>query len=276
MRALGHRVTHAQTYQGEPYDLMLALHARRSFASIERFSQLYPDKPLVVALTGTDLYGDIKTSTEAQRSLELATHLILLQPKGREELAPHLHPKTHVIYQSVVGPAKPPQKPKTTFDVCVLGHMRDVKDPFRAALASRLLPDSSRIRVRHVGKALSEDMAVTARNEMATNPRYNWLGERPRWEARRIMARSHVLVLSSKMEGGANVVSEALAVPVPVIASRISGSIGLLGEAYPGYFTVGDTAGLARLLEKVERDVGYYQELTTMVPRPLPPRPPRS
>lgn len=240
---------------------MLALHARRSFPAIEQFRHLHPTQPLIVALTGTDLYGDLKTSVEAQQSLEWASRLIVLQPKGIEELPRHLHAKTHVIYQSVVGPKQTPAKPKTTFDACVLGHLREVKDPFRTALASRLLPPSSRLRVLHVGKALSDDMAQAARAEAEANPRYHWLGELQRWRAQRVLARSHILVLSSVMEGGANVISEALAVPVPVLASRIPGSIGLLGEDYPGYFPVGNTQALAQLLDKVERDMGFYQEL---------------
>ena len=101
LKVLGHRVTIAQQYDGRPYDLMVALHARRSFAAIECFQRLSPASPLLVALTGTDLYGDIRTSPEAQQSLELATRLIILQPKGIEELAPHLHHKVRVIYQSV-------------------------------------------------------------------------------------------------------------------------------------------------------------------------------
>jgi len=261
LKALGHRVTIAQQYDGRPYDLMVALHARRSFAAIECFWRLYPASPLIVALTGTDLYGDIHTSPEAQQSLELATRLIILQPKGIEELALHLHHKVRVIYQSVQSLNGRVPKAKTTFDVCVLGHLRPVKDPFRTALAARLLPADSRLRVLHVGKALSDDMAERAHSEMATNPRYHWLGELPRWQALRVLARSHVLVLSSITEGGANVISEALAVGVPVVASRIAGSIGILGEAYPGYFPVEDTAALARLLEHVEGDTRFYQEL---------------
>lgn len=261
LKALGHRVTIAQEYDGKPYDLMVALHARRSFAAIECFQRLYPASPLLVALTGTDLYGDIRTSLEAQQSLELATRLIVLQPKGIEELAPHLHHKVRVIYQSVESVNGRTPKAKTTFDVCVLGHLRPVKDPFRTALAARLLPATSRLRVLHVGKALSDDMAEQAHSEMATNPRYHWLGELPRWQALRVLARSHVLVLSSITEGGANVISEALAVGVPVVASRIAGSIGLLGDEYPGYFPVEDTAALAHVLEKVEGDARFYQGL---------------
>jgi glycosyltransferase involved in cell wall biosynthesis len=128
-------------------------------------------------------------------------------------------------------------------------------------MAARLLPAMSHLRVLHVGKALSDDMAERARTEMAENPRYQWLGELPRWQALRVLARSHLLVLSSLMEGGANVISEALAVGVPILASYIAGSIGLLGEDYPGYFPVEDTPALARLLDRAETDTGFYQTL---------------
>src|SRR5262245_51389681 len=261
LHALSHRVIIAQEYDGASYDLMVALHARRSFAAIDCFRRLYPALPLFVALTGTDLYGDIRTSAEAQKSLELATRLILLQPKGLDELPAHLHPKVRIIYQSVSSLSRQPAKAKATFDVCVLGHLRAVKDPFRTALAARLLPATSRLRVVHVGKALSDDMATHADAEMADNPRYRWLGELPRWQALRVLARSHLLVLSSYMEGGANVISEALALGVPIVASKIAGSIGILGEDYPGYFPVADTAALAQVLDKAERDPLFYQAL---------------
>jgi glycosyltransferase involved in cell wall biosynthesis len=143
----------------------------------------------------------------------------------------------------------------------VLGHLRPVKDPFRTALASRLLPDSSRLRVLHVGAALSPDMAKKARAEIAVNARYRWLGDVPRWKALRILARSRLLVLTSQMEGGANVISEAIAAGVPVLASHIAGSIGLLGDDYPGYFPVGDTQALANLLHRAETDAGFYKHL---------------
>jgi putative glycosyltransferase (TIGR04348 family) len=270
LRTLGHQVAIAQQYDERPYDLMVALHARRSYTAITHFRHLYPARPLLVALTGTDLYGDIRTSVEAQASLELATALILLQPKGLEELPDHLHPKARVIYQSVPCPLRHLPRSKTTFDVCVLGHLRPVKDPLRTALAARLVPAISRLRVLHVGKALSDDMAVEARAEMAANPRYHWLGELPRWKALRILARSHLLVLSSRTEGGANVLSEALAFGVPILASHIAGSIGLLGEDYPGYFPLAETATLARLLEQAEGDPDFYQTLSAWCTRLAP------
>ena len=143
----------------------------------------------------------------------------------------------------------------------MLGHLRPVKDPFQTAMAVRQLPLSSRIQVVHVGGALTDEMKTQADAEVATNPRYRWLGELPRWRALRILARSRALVLTSQMEGGANAVSEAIACSVPVISSRISGSIGLLGEDYPGYFPVGDTQALAGLLMRVETDTAFYDTL---------------
>ena len=152
----------------------------------------------------------------------------------------------------------------------MLGHLREVKDPFRTAEAARLLPPSSRIRVTQVGGALSDEMDLRAREETASNPRYRWLGEYPRWKAIRILARSRLLVLTSRMEGGANVVSEALACSIPVLSSRISGSIGLLGEDYPGYFPAGDTRALAHLLTQAETDTDFYADLKTRCKRLAP------
>ena len=145
--------------------------------------------------------------------------------------------------------------------MCVLGHLRPVKDPFRTAMAAQLLPTSSRMRVVHAGAALSKDMEESALAEAATNPRYFWLGGLPRWKALRLLARSRLLVLTSQMEGGANVVCEAIACSVPVISSRISGSIGILGEDYPAYFPVADTQALANLLARVETDKPFYNTL---------------
>ena len=275
LRELGHRVRLSQAYEGEPFDLLVALHARRSYPAIRSFSRLYPDRPLIVALTGTDVYRDLRTSRRAQTSLELATRLIVLQPKAIEEIHPRLRGKISVIFQSV-RPASRKFGQRDgggddrSFDVCVVGHLRPVKDPFRAALAARLLPPQSRIRILHFGAALSSEMASFARAEMQRNPRYHWRGERPRWRLQRILARSVLCVLSSKLEGGANVLSEAIVNRLPVLASRIPGSIGILGEDYPGYFHVGDTEQLALLLERAEDDSDFLRLLQSRCARCLP------
>ena len=261
LRGLGHRVTVDQHYSGENCDVLLALHAKRSAGDIERFRKLQPKSPLVLALTGTDLYRDIDRYAVARRSLELADRLILLQPHGQKQLPKKLKAKTRVIYQSVPTPKRFSKPLKDIFEVLLIGHLRPVKDPFRAGLASRRLPASSKIRIAHLGAAMLPAMERRARTEMQINPRYRWLGEKPRWKTLQQLTRCRLLILTSKMEGGANVVSEAIAASVPIVCTRVSGCIGLLGEGYPGYFDVGDTRGLTRLLTRVETDGDFYRKL---------------
>ena len=260
LRQLGHKTQVATSYEHQSCDMMVALHARRSAKSIRRFRNSGSDRPLVVVLTGTDLYADIRHSRAAAESLELASRLVLLQPAGLEELSEHLHSKCRVIFQSARPVAR--QAPlKNQLEVVVSGHLRAVKDPFRAARAVRDVPPDSRLRVHHLGRALSDAMARMATREMQINDRYRWLGEVPHWQSRRMIARGSVLVLSSKMEGGASVVAEAVVNRTPVIASRISGTRGMLGDAYPGFFPLGDTLALRDLLLRFESDRDFAAEL---------------
>ncbi len=255
-----------QRYDGEPYDLLIALHARRSWPAVARFRKSYPRRPLVTALTGTDLYRDLNRIQKTRESLEAALRIVALQPKALVELQPHLRPRVRVIYQSVAAVPRrkevlPRHRRNGTFDICVIGHLRPVKDPFRAAFAARRLPESSRVRVLHLGSAMTVAMERRARTEMKVNPRYRWLGGQPRRRVRNILARSDLCVLSSRMEGGANVLSEAIVAGVPLLASRIPGSVGILGEHYPGYFAVGDTDGLTRLFMRAESDAAFMDRL---------------
>lgn len=271
LRGLGHRLRIAQAYEGAPCDLLIALHARHSAEAVFRFRNCYPNQPVIVALTGTDLYHDIRRARRARQVIELATRFIVFQPLARKTLPVHLRGKARVIYQSVEKTRKRPRASGSDFfDVCVVGHLRKVKDPFRTALASRRLPPSSRIRVLQAGTAMEEAMAQRAHAEESRNPRYRWLGGIPRAQARRLIASSRLLVLSSLLEGGANVISEAVVDNVPVLASRIPGSIGLLGADYPGYFPVGDTAALANLLRRAESDNRFYKQLKASCARRAP------
>jgi putative glycosyltransferase (TIGR04348 family) len=264
---LRNRVTIATSYSGASCDLLIAMHARRSADAAWLFRARHPDRPLIVALTGTDVYRDIRCSPRAQRSLDLATRLVTLQPLAVRALPRRVRAKARTIYQSAPrrsrpkAPARRPHAGATTFDVCVIGHLRPVKDPLRTAVAARRLPSASRIRVLHMGAALSAAMTRAARAEMRRNPRYQWLGARPRGSVRALLRRARLMVLSSRLEGGANVLSEALAAGVPVLASRIAGNCGVLGSRYPGLFPVGDTAALTQLLWRAEGERAFYNQL---------------
>jgi putative glycosyltransferase (TIGR04348 family) len=261
LRGLGHRVSIRREYEEGAFDVLVALHARKSAASVVRFRRLQPDRAVVVALTGTDLYRDLGTSRRARTALAAADRIVVLQPAALRALAPVARAKARVVHQSATRPRGrfPPRR--DAFEVVVLSHLRPVKDPLRAAAAARLRPASSRLRVLHAGAALTAGAAATARREEARNPRYRWLGPLPRGRALRLLARARALVLSSELEGGANVVSEAIACSVPVLSSRIAGSIGVLGPDHPGYFATGDTEGLAALLGRAEDDRAFLSEL---------------
>jgi putative glycosyltransferase (TIGR04348 family) len=256
LRAAGHTVSLSVEWPGDRADLMLALHARRSHSSIESFTGVR-----VVALTGTDIYRDIRTSAEARQSLELADRLITLQPKAADELPARLRRKVRVVVQS--SGTRLRHRPVRKFRVCVIGHLRGEKDPLRTVAALPLI--EADIEVIHLGAPL--DPKLVPRTD---DPRYRWLGSVPHARALKWLASSHAMVISSRIEGGANVVCEALRIGVPVLASRISGNIGLLGNGYGGYFPVGDERALARLITRAVTEKTFYKELKAQVARLRP------
>jgi putative glycosyltransferase (TIGR04348 family) len=263
LRELGWHVRIDTAWSGEPCELLVALHARRSHASIARHARERPGDPRVVVLTGTDLYGDIHTDDAARESLELASRLVVLQPLGTQQLPDELRERTRVIRQSATAA---PATPQPGFTACVLAHMRDVKDPMLAARAVARLPSTSAIRVVHLGGAEDDAWTTRARDaEVATRGRWSWGGALPRGEALRVLAGSHLLVLTSRSEGGANAITEAIAAGVPVLSTRIDGSLGILGEDYPGYFPVGDAARLAELLVHCKAEPPFLDELRARI-----------
>jgi len=263
LRAAGHKVAVATKDIGSKADLLLALHARRSHESILDFWRNHPDRRIVLALTGTDVYRDIHIHGEAQESLERADRLIVLQAKAIEELPSHLREKARVVVQSSAtrlrqDPAKGP------FRVCVIGHLREEKNPLLALAALRFLPDAD-VEVLQVGALLDPKFRPETNDR-----RYRWLGDVPHPRALKWLASSHAMVISSRMEGGANVVCEAIRIGVPVLASHIPGNIGLLGERYAGYFPIGDERALARLIALVAKDKTLYSTLKKQIAKLRP------
>lgn len=250
---------------------MVAIHAWRSADAIRRFKMRYPDRPLILQLSGTDIYQYITEDPgPTLRSMELADRLVALNSLAWRVLPKRFRSKLRVIYQSARKPA-PRRRPSTRHvEICAIGHLRDVKDPLRAAEAARLLPASTRVRIVQIGRAYTPDWATRAKAEMAANPRYVWRDDVPRAAVQSLLRRSRAMVLSSISEGGANVISEAVVAGVPILASRVDGNVGLLGSEYPGYFPVGDTAALARLLRRVETVPRFVVKLRQAIARRAP------
>lgn len=237
-------------------DLLIALHARRSAAALAAFHTQHPHKPSILVLTGTDLYRDIDTSLEARASLDHATALVVLQEAGLERLPPPLRAKACVIYQSAATLLPAPASKKHQFDVCMVGHLRPEKDPQAFMRAAQLVTHPG-LRLLHIGGALDPALADAARNTEQATPRYRWLGPMTHAATRQRLKRCAAMVIASHMEGGANVIIEAVTSGVPVLASSIDGNRGMLGNDYAGYFPLGDAAALARLLDRMAADPAF-------------------
>lgn len=254
---MGHEVAVSEGESGFGGDLLVVLHGVKCRAAMVAYRERKPTGRVVLCLTGTDLYGEHRE--ELLKSMAEADRLVVLQKRAVDRVPEEFREKTRVIVQGARRMFSWSGRGKN--QVCVVGHLREVKDPLRAARAARLLPEESKLEVVQVGAILEMEFGALVEREMVENPRYRWVGELSGEEGRKVIAQSRALVISSVMEGGARVVGEAAVEGVPVLATRIDGVVGLLGEDYPGYFEVGDTEGLARLLERVERDEEFLEEL---------------
>jgi putative glycosyltransferase (TIGR04348 family) len=233
---------------------MLALHARRSAASIEAWAHSYPGRGLGLVLTGTDLYRDIQTDVMAQRSLDLAQRLVVLQALGPQALPLQHRAKARVIFQST-STRKTVVKSRKQLRVVMVGHLRDEKSPQTLFEAARLLATHPAIHIDHIGAALDPALGEQARQTQAACPNYRWLGNQDHEATRRHIQRAHLLVHCSRMEGGAHVIMEAVCSGTPVLASNVDGNVGMLGADYAGYFPWDDAAALAQLIQACQQDL---------------------
>lgn len=264
LRGAGHEVIVQADANGADTakaDCMIALHARRSHPSVVAWRQRRGRQPLVVAMTGTDLYRDLPGGDgDAADSIEAADALIVLQPDALTFVPPVHRRKAHVVFQSARA-LRPCEKPSSRLNCIMVGHLRPEKDPRTAFEAWRRIPPQEPVYLRHAGSPLDPDLAAAATALMQADRRYRWLGPVPHPAARQAIKRAHLLLVPSLMEGGANVVVEAITSGTAVLGSRMSGNVGMLGADYSGLFTVGSSDELAALLLRCRREPGFLRRL---------------
>jgi putative glycosyltransferase (TIGR04348 family) len=241
-------------------DCLIALHARRSHDAIRAWRNSYPARPALVVLTGTDLYGDLPKDAAARDSLEIADGLIVLQEEGVHALPREHQRKACVVYQSAPV-LQLAGKPHSRLNCVLVGHLREEKDPLTAMRAWKDVPAEVPVYLTMVGEGLDPALAAAATAFAGHEPRFRWLGARPHGWTRQAIKRAHLLIVCSRMEGGANVVVEAVTSGTPVLASRVSGNVGMLGHDYQGYFPVGDPARLGQLVLRCLLDQRFYRGL---------------
>jgi putative glycosyltransferase (TIGR04348 family) len=269
MLAADYEVRVTQEWDGTPADVMLALHARRSAASIRAWAAAVPRRPLVVVLTGTDLYRDIQVDADARRSLDLADRIVVLHEQAPNDVPAEVRGKCVVCLQSCSARRTLP-KTSRHLRALMVGHLREEKDPRTYFAAARLLAGRADILLDHVGAALDPAFGAEADALMAVQPGYRWLGAQPHRATLDRIQRAHVLVHASRMEGGAHVVMEALRSGTPVLASRIAGNVGMLGRDYAGWFEPGDAPGLAAALRRARDEPAMLVALRTQCERRAP------
>ena len=260
MLAGDYRVRVVDRWQQGDEALMIALHARRSAPSVAAWRALPVARPLVVVLTGTDLYRDIAVDAAAQQSLQSADRLVVLNERGVLALPAGLRAKARVCLQSA-SPRRPLVKTGRRLRALMVGHLREEKSPQTYFQAARLLRQRQDIVLDHIGAPLDALLSAEAQAMARAQPRYRWLGALPHQATRRRIQAAHVLVHASRMEGGAHVVIEAVTSGTPVLASRIDGNLGLLGAGYGGCFDWGDAAALAALLQRCRDDAAMLPAL---------------
>jgi len=240
-------------------EVLIAMHAVKCAGVIAGYRNAFPAGKVLLALTGTDIYPE--PSPVALASMGQADGLIVLQEKALEKIPPDCREKASIVIQSVRSVTDRPKPAGDFFEVCVVGHLRAVKNPLLTAEASRLVPPQSRLRVRHAGGIIEPSYDALVASEQRENPRYDWLGELSSEEVAALIASSDLMALTSHSEGGARVIGESIVQGTPVLSTRIDGAVGLLGEEYPGFFPDGDARALADLLWKCESDSAFYDEL---------------
>jgi putative glycosyltransferase (TIGR04348 family) len=269
MLQAAYRVDVTDRWRAGDQALMIALPARRSATSIEAWRAAHPGRPLLLVLTGTDLYRDIQADPTAQQSLALADRLVVLNSLGARSLPAALQARCSVLLQSC--PARQPlAKPRRHLRALMVGHLRAEKDPQTYQAAARRLADRPDMLFDHIGRALDAELGAQATALAAAQPSYRWLGGLPHAATRRHIQQAHLLVHPSRIEGGAHVLSEALRSGTPVLASRIDGNLGLLGEDWPGLFDPGDDGALAALLQRARDDPAMLPALVAQAAQRAP------
>ncbi len=261
LRALGHSVRIVERWTRGDHDLLIALHAVKSHASIAAFARAHPDRPSVLVLTGTDVYGAALGQPKAQDSLRIAARIVTLQPQALNELDERSRAKATSILQAAEAAPRKPRGGRKSFRVVTLGHLRAVKDPFVLADAVDLLPPSSHVAAIHAGEALDAAHRRAARARSRRPSRWRWTGPCKHACALKLLGSADVFVQTSISEGGSLALAEAVVTGLPVLVTRIPAAVGMLGARHPGFFAVGDAPALARLLGRVETDAAFRERL---------------
>ena len=275
LRSAGHRVKMICAYNNEVADLMVALHARRTLPMQMAFKQPpLAGRVLIVALTGTDIYQGWPNEEELRWATDFVDGIIVLQADMKARLPASLQARCLVLMQSssltpvpalVNAPLISQSECEPTLRLVVAGHLRAEKAPFLLAESVHQYLPSAPLLIQHCGGEVTSGYADMAKQWMALEPRYQYLGELTRSQTHQRIRAADLLVNSSTVEGAPAVVIEAVASHIPVIASDIPAHKAILGADYAGLFPVGDALALANRIQRVQQQPVFLSELRRQI-----------
>ena len=247
---------------------LIALNARRSAQVVASFQSQYPGQPVIVILTGTDInHPEMQDSdSPTRKTMEVADALVALHEAELESVPMSLRGKTHVIYPSVRLPVGLHHQAShsSPLRVVMAGNIRPEKNTLLAAEACSILGETVDVKIDSYGEATG-DTAEEMRRASRQIGNFCWHGRLPHADLLKKMQYAHLLLNTSTQEGGANAICEAVCLGLPVLASRIKGNIGMLGETYSGFFPSEDAQALASLLSRCATDAEYYDSLKKQI-----------
>ena len=258
LRQLGHRPELTDRWRDQACDVLVTVHAEKSAAAVLAARAARPALPIVTLLSGTDIYPDFAPNAETLAALDAADALLALQRRAVDALPEQLRDRARTMTQSATA-AHAARAPG--FQVCVLAHLRPVKAPLLAVQAVTALPRDLPVTLVLAGERLDEAYSDEVLAAVEQEPRVTWRGALDRRSSKALLAESTACLVPSRAEGGANVVSEAIAADTPVLCSAIPGNLGLLGADWPGAFADGDVAACAALLQRAATDAAFVDDL---------------
>ena len=243
---------------------LIALNARKSAGEIFDFHQRWPDRKIIALLTGTDVnHPEMEQSgSDTLRALAQSDAIVSLHDGFSHRIPADLLKKTKVIYPSVQFSDAAEHCPFEPWKVVIAGNFRDEKNPnLMIEAVAKLATSEIHFHAYGAGSEYQDKLEQAAE----TYPKFHFHGVQERDVVLAAMQSARVLLNTSTEEGGANAICEAVMIGLPVIASRIDGNLGMLGDGYGGFFTSEETDGLAGILTRAESDAGFYNSLKQQV-----------
>ncbi len=237
------------------------LHAEKGSHVIKELAA--KNVPVVLVLTGTDLYRDIISTKNSKkercfRSIQLASAIVVLHENAVSDLLKVVsfpRERIFVVLQSVVDFKKRTFlfKKKNHYKILLLSNIRKEKGIIVAISGflefQKNIDARTKFTLDHIGGVLDQGYFKKITNLLEGVKSVSFLGSIEKDKLQTMLASYDLLLHSSFIEGGSLVIQEAQNAGLPIIASDISCHAALLGSAYVGLHSVGSAKDVSEKLK---------------------------